>query len=84
MGLRQKNIIKIKILIASFCLFVGNNVTATYDEIEGLLKKSMAHANQVFSGAEFYGSGTKIHKGISFKLARFHIDSDADCLPTPV
>lgn len=55
------------------------NATATYNEIKGLLLRGVDRANEVFSGAEFYGRGTKIHKGISFKLAAYHIDTDQEC-----
>ena len=57
-------------------VFSDYNATATYNEIKGLLLRGVDRANEVFSGAEFYGRGTKIHKGISFKLAAYHIDTD--------
>jgi len=62
----------------------GFNATATYEAIQHLIEASVEHANNVFSVAEFYGSGTRIHKGISFVLADYHIDNDQDCQPQPV
>ena len=61
---------------ADLFVFSDYNATATYNAIKGLLLRGVDRANEVFSGAEFYGRGTKIHKGISFKLAAYHIDTD--------
>lgn len=59
----------------------GHNTTATYQRIKKLLYKSVGAANRVFSMAEFYGRGHTIHKGISFYLKDYFIDTDRHCAP---
>jgi hypothetical protein len=38
-------------------LFPGGNTTATYYRIKKLIKKSVYHANRIYSMSEFYGRG---------------------------
>ena len=63
--------------------FVGGNTTTTYYRIKKLIKRSVHHANRIYSMAEFYGRGQNIYRGIKFKLAHYIIDSGEDCEPRP-
>jgi len=74
------HIIIVTIIIRNIIIFfLGHNSTLTHNRIKKLLNKSVHHANKVFGGAEFYGRGMKIYKGIKFKLKGYKIDTGEEC-----
>ena len=61
----------------------NHNGTAAYNRIKNMLENNINYANLVYSGAEFYGGRHTIHRGITFKLGGYLIDTDDMCEPIP-
>ncbi|TRY80410.1 hypothetical protein TCAL_16786 [Tigriopus californicus] len=51
-----------------------SNVTATRLRLKRLMSEMVTEANAIYSLAEFYGDGHKIHKGVKFQLSHYIID----------
>ena len=67
-----------------FCnFFADGNATAAHSRITSLVSSMVSKANQVYLTSEFYGQGTRIHRGVRISLTETVIDRGSQCMFKP-